>query len=182
MIYAATEPGVEELRRLIQRVRDCVQEVEEASRAVENTADGHRSTLGPHYAELEEALQEIRAALTQASGPAEDAAQQLERIAKKYEAIIAKKLIRSGGRGKSRPRPKAARSDRDHSPARMRRAGPPERSMLTVTACVGVSGASRTRRPRTFIRRRFKTYKTTITRGWANALGSTTAFCAQKSR
>ena len=48
MIYAATEPGVEELRRLIQRVRDCVQEVEEASRAVENTADGHRSTLGPH--------------------------------------------------------------------------------------------------------------------------------------
>lgn len=28
--------------------------------------------------------------------------------------------------------------------------------MLTVTACVGVSGASRMRRPRTFIRRRFK--------------------------
>lgn len=29
--------------------------------------------------------------------------------------------------------------------------------MLTVTACVGASGASRMRRPRTFIRRRFKT-------------------------
>ena len=45
MIYAATEPGVEELRRLIQRVRDCVQEVEEASRAVENTQIDTRPAL-----------------------------------------------------------------------------------------------------------------------------------------